>query len=665
MDISNRTYGLELEFGDVDRSKVDLPVGWGWSPNERSIVNSNATKCTPTGNFGGELNTKPLKRTLGDYRQLKQVIDSCYNAGGVNMWNTGFDGHLYIGDLELEELKKLFVLGYYTQTLMLQVFDYPDWFDIEHLCPKIKYDFVGKVKNAKSISALRNVFANSSNVGHFRFVINIMPYFKTKTLEFRFFNGTRQFRKTLETINFMYSFLEYAINHEEEDYKQIDTKEKFLKAFGIKKEMPKRTDPLIFAESYEVAVRNISKGFPPTKKILTAILHHTEGKISLINPFNYVSELALYSKRKIKIYNNNEHNYIVRELALGNLDLTYDNHFAVLNGYKDGTPERELCLFFIFSKTQKFDMKYDYANLEWQSYRARINDSIDKINPTALEMVKMFKEVEYVDGTIRDALNNKEIAIYQQEYNSKNNSTVTALKKNSSYDSSYERQLVSYHDLNIDSPLLVVSKNEFLPYETVAKDMSIRLYSNRSKYEGLRTPDLTPKPITYKTPPDDFKITPDSNITIQEIPVNLFSLIQQKCVKKVSKFRSPVFSYVIMCDDIVLGAVGFDWGKNMKSEYDLFVLSDFCTNNNIRLMSKFILFCIKTVEMKKLVERKGVQAMNKAYTLVYTTQPVSMKYRGAFKKVKNDSPRSLKYEFEFGSIGTIKDAIKEYLKRTK
>ena len=663
MDYLNRTYGLELEFGDVDRRKIKLPSGWKWSMDERSIVNSNATKSTPTGDIGGELNTKPLKRTLGDYRELKYVIDQCYANGGVNMWNTGFDGHLYIGDLDLDQLKQVFTLGYYVQGVMLKAFDFPDWFDIEHLCPKIKHQFLSRVQGAKSIDSLKNIFANSSNVGHFRFVINIMPYFKTKTLEFRFFNGTPNFRQTLETINFMYSFLEFALTKQEADYKKIDTLDKFNKAFGIKYKMPKRTHPLVFADSYEVAVRNIAKGFAPTRKILTAILNNTEGKISLVNPYNYVSELALYGRRDIKIYNNTEHNYVVRELALGSLDIIYDNHFAILNSYKDGSPEMELCLFFIFSRTQKFDMKYNYAELEWQSYAERVDDSIDKIMPTAKVMVDMFQNVEYVDGTLIDALDNKETSVYQQEYNSKNNSTITALKKNSNYNREYNRKNVSYHDLKINSHLLVVSKNEFQPYTAIAKDISIYLYSNKGKYAGLRTKDTALNTITYKTPPDDFKITLDSNIKIQEITVAMFSVIQQNCVKKVTKFRSPTFAYVMTCDDIILGAVGFDWTK--KPDYDLFILSDFCTNNNIRLMSKFILFLIKTKEMQKLVSRKGVQLMEKAFTHVYTTMPVLMKYRGAFKKVPSESPRSLMYEVTFGSIGTIQDAIKEYIKRTK
>ena len=73
-----------------------------------------------------------------------------------------------------------------------------------------------------------------------------------------------------------------------------------------------------------------------------------------------------------------------------------------------------------------------------------------------------------------------------------------------------------------------------------------------------------------------------------------------------------------------------------------------------------------TKEAKRMIERKLVERVHKCYTKVYTTMPVSMKYRGAFNKVKDlCSDKSLVYEGEFGSIGTIDDAKREYLKRCK
>jgi hypothetical protein len=663
MENFDRTFGLELEFGDVVRSKVPLPTGWGWSPNERSIVNTNAKKCTPTGDIGGELNTRPLKRTLDDYRELYQVIQKCYDANGKKMWNCGFDGHLYIGDMELEQLKKLFALGYYVSTFLSAEFDVGEWFLVDHLCPRPTHEFLERVQRVETIENLANVFANSSNVGHYRFQINIMPYFKTKTLEFRIFNTTTRFRETLETIDFMYNFLEYAITHEIEDYKKIDSQERFREAFKIKKHMPKHTAPVIFAESHLQPTRNISKGFPPSRKLITAIKEHGGPNLSLVNPFHYTSELALYKTCKIKIYNNNEYSYLVQQLATTDLEIEYENHFAALNMFRDGSRETELCLFFIFSRVQKYNIKEEYGLREWESYRIKIKDSIEKIRQTAKELIAMFNQAEYVDGTLLDALSNKEVVVYQQEYNSKANSSIAALKKNSNYDKVYERKDVSYANLNIDSHMMVVSKNDFLDYHKVAKDLDTTLYSTKPKYLGLRTKDLNQINLIVDTPPDDWKITLDTPININPIPLTAFTQLQQSYVKKVSKFKAPQLAFVITSNEYVLGAIGIDMPKN--DDYDVFLLSDFCTNNNVRQLSKFILFCIMSKEFKKILDRKLVQNFQNGYTLVYTTMSVSMKYRGAFKKAPSDKPKALKYEFEFGSMGTLQDVKREYIKRTK
>lgn len=200
--IVSRTFGFELEFGNVNKRQVALPSGYSWSPDERSIVNSDLSKSTPSGDYGGELNTRPLKFCRSDLRELRQVINKCFDAGGVLMWNTGFDGHLYIGDLKLDDLKKIFSLGFYVSPLLNSIFNLGGWFNVEHLVPTPTYEFNDKVGKVETIDGLKNVFSNSSNRGHFRFQINIMPYFKTKTLEFRLFNNSANFRDTLETVKF-------------------------------------------------------------------------------------------------------------------------------------------------------------------------------------------------------------------------------------------------------------------------------------------------------------------------------------------------------------------------------------------------------------------------------------------------------------------------------
>jgi hypothetical protein len=659
-----RTFGLELEFGDVVKSQVKLPDGYSWSVNERSIVNSNAKKSTPSGDLGGELNTRPLQRKLSDYRELKTVINNCFEANGKIMWNTGFDGHLYIGDKNLDDLKKIFLLGYYVSGVIGKVFNLGEWFNVEHLCPKPTWEMNQRIQNCDNLESIKNILANSSNVGHYRYEINIMPYFKTKTLEFRLFNGTKDFRETLETINFMYSFLEYALTKSEDDFKKLNTEEAFRETFGIKYKLPKKTAPLIFAPHHSEAVRNISRAFPISRKVIVALKNNTAKKVSLVNPYNYTTALAIYKEKELKIFNNLEFNHIVFKIATGELIITYENHFELLNKYKDGRTATELSLFYIFNKTHKYNQTEEYGISEWNSFITKIDESIAKIEVASNEIINMFKHSTYINGNLNDALAFGDDVIYQQEHNSKSSGTVHALKKNSNYaETDFIATPTEYHDLKVNGKMLVVSKCEFLDYHKIVKDLNIYIYSTEKEYVGMRINDDKETYLSIKTPSDDFVINEQTPITITEIPTTVFSKLQARFVKKVTKFSRPVFSYAVMSDDIVLGAIGLEWSKD--SEYGIFVLSDFCTNNDVKQLSKLILFILQTDIMKRAIERKAVNVVEKGYTLVYTTRPVSMKYRGAFKKVKTDSHKSLKYEFELGSMGTMKDAIREYIKRSK
>lgn len=663
--IYNRTFGLELEFGNVVKEKVNLPNGYSWSVDERSIVNTNGKKSTPTGKYGGELNTRPLLLTYSDISELRRVIKDCIKNNGVPMWNTGFDGHLYIGDLGLEELKKIFTLGYMVSHLINKVFNLGEWFNVEHLVPTPTYTFYKQVEKAQSIEVLKNTFANSSNIGHYRFQINIMPYFKTKTLEFRIFNGTYNFRETLETIKFMYSFLDYALNNNIDDYAKIRTEEDFVKIFSIKRKyIPKAINPLIFAESHKEATRNIAKAFAPTKKLLSALLNSTSDNVATVNPYLYTVELALYKDKQITIYNNIEYNEIIYKLATGKLKIEYKEHFKILNKFKK-TEVEEIVLFFIFSRVQKYNIETDYGNNEFKAYISQITASLKKLECTALELIELFKKATYKQGTLQDATKDENTIIYQQEYNSKANSAVTALKKYTNYETIFLQKETDYQELSVSSnqKLFTISKNEFLPYVKIAKDLDIILYSTEKDYLGVR--QQTPKPniVTIEIPPVDYEITEKTKIQIREIRPTYFSDIQAKFVKKVSKFKQPRLCYVVTADKYLIGAFGFDYSKDDK--YSLFLLSDFCTNNDIRLLSKLILFIIKTKEVKKIIERKITEKMKNGYTKVYTTMPVSMKYRGAFKKVKTQDRKSLQYEFNFGDINSIKDAVREYIKRRK
>lgn len=668
-----RTFGLELEFGDLLRDKVNLPNLYKYSLEEKSIVNTNAKKSSPKGNIGGEVNTRPLYPNSKDVRELRRFIKSCLNeneGNGQIMWNTGFDGHLYIGDLGLDELKKIFALAFYISPLINKIFNLGEWFDVEHLVPTPNFFFNERVQKCETLDNLKNTFENSSNRGHYRFQINIMSYFTTKTLEFRIFNGTNDFRRTLETIKFMYNFLNYALDHDVEDYKKIKTEDDFFKCFNVKNIFPKKVSPLIFAESHTVATTNVSKAFKPSRKIITAIKNSTLEDIALVNPFYYSTELGLYKNKNITIYNNNEYNDVIYQICEENLSITYKDQFEILNNYKNKKTDRELALFFIFTKIQKFNMTTEYGIKEFNSYAEKIEESIEKIEKSCDEFLEMFGECKYKKGTLNDAINDgNRYIVFQQEHNPKNNTVVSQLKKHSDYNGNFVVKEMSY--ANIQEKLQknnvvnfeVLSRNDFLPFHKIAKDIDVTLYSTQDLYEGtrFRKPENLDS-LNLKIPQNDYVITENSKIKIQEIKPTYFSILQHRFVKKISKFKTPRMCYVIVDEnDVVLGAFGFDYSK--EKDYDLFLLSDFCTNNDIMLLSKFVLFMIMTKELKNLIEEKLIERVKKGYTKIYTTMPVSMKYRGDFKKVDEmKNYKSLVYDFEFGQEESIQSAIKRYLK---
>ncbi len=112
-------------------------------------------------------------------------------------------------------------------------------------------------------------------------------------------------------------------------------------------------------------------------------------------------------------------------------------------------------------------------------------------------------------------------------------------------------------------------------------------------------------------------------------------------------------------DGFCIGGFGFEYPKD--NDYDLWLLSDFNTNNAIKRISKLILLCIQSNEVKRTIQRKMRTAVDNLYTKVYSQNPVSMKYRGIFKKNKEKSkPGSLIYTSDFGVAGDIKAIVEQF-----
>lgn len=140
--------------------------------------------------------------------------------------------------------------------------------------------------------------------------------------------------------------------------------------------------------------------------------------------------------------------------------------------------------------------------------------------------------------------------------------------------------------------------------------------------------------------------------------------LQKKYIKKVDQCSKCTYSFVVMYDKYTLGGFGFTLPQHKG--FDLFQLTDFCTNNAIPRLSKLILLCIQSYSVQRELSRRMHKLCENVISLAYTHKPVSMKYRGIYNKIKDHCTTSyLAYEGKLGIYSSTKEIIDKYAKMLK
>lgn len=667
-DIFTRTIGFELEVPDVERSEVILPDGYSWSKDEQ-ITNTDGIRYSPNAKFGGEINTRPLRLCQHDRYELKGLLESCYANGGKIAWGNGYDIHIFAGDCSVEQIKNLWILGYYTDSFIRRLCDLGEWFQYHTMLPTPTLEYLEKIRKVHSFDELREALANSSNKGFIRHPINVTSLFKHKTVEFRIYNTTYDFEEVEASVIFTFRFFNYGITHTEEDFKKITTYKDFCRTFKVRRKLASKVCPLIFSGNQEQeGIRMTAKPIQYSSTTVKAILKNTSDTLCCVNPNLFALELSLHLHRDIVIYNQNELNDIVYRMATGSLVLHWKGDFEFLEKYNDCSPATQVSLLMLVHKIKRFvgsDLEYKVNKLD--AIKAKLDDTIAKAKMQTTKLVDMLSKVRYVCGNLNEAIANEDCVFFQYEYNSKTNSTISAVKKWSDYSLKFERVKTDYYDFVERIPegkkFYLISENQYLyNLNKIAKVGKAYLYSNvdnGGKSVVTKTDAVSTEVMDF--PPDDLVIDDPLKLKILKVSPLQFSSIQRLFVAKVSKFSLPLLSYVVKYDRYCIGAFGFNWSK--KKQFDLWLLSDFSTNNKIPRLAKLILLCILSDDVKRSVSRWKTEMVNSLYTKVYTQHPVSMKYRGLFSKDKDNSePGRLFYTAQFGSSGTKEDIINKYKK---
>lgn len=682
-DIKTRTFGIEIEMCNLERAKVSLPPGYKWSAEEE-IVNTDGSSNKQ---FGGEVNTPPSRLCMKDLHELRSVYESMVNAGGVVKWTTYTHVHIYAGDLSVEQLKKVWLFFYVCYPFVKRYTGLSDWDELAFNCQPLPTEkYYNSVLQAQTFDDLNKVFTNQSKKGYIRHAFNISAYFKTKTIEFRTFHGTDDFYSSMQCVYSAYRFFYYAINHELEDFQSISTYEEFKAVSGLKYTCPPELIPLLYQGNPYSAIETFqTKSLPYNSRqasaLYEAIKKHCHTELCIVNGFMYYYELFFFDKLKLTIYCQDPFCHLLYLIANGKTTLTYRDKLAWLEDFNLSTPERQMALALYAVRLQKFMMSSSLRNSAIiESLKLKAQESIEKTEKECSRLISMLATCEYHVGTLNDAIGSERVIFFNYGKDKTQKRTFKLISENSDLQMDFDVRRNEYYELveslSEESFFYYISNS---PYLRNMHKLSMFNSSNGDRWSAGRflycnkPVDASPVSTSYKSniievneivPPDDLVIDNPDKLKILRVSPDYLHCLQKKYIKKVDQCSKCTYAFVVMYEDYTLGGFGFTLSQHKG--FDLFQLTDFCTNNAIPRLSKFILLCIQSKSVQKELSRRMHSLVENVISLAYTHKPVSMKYRGIYEKIKDHCTDSyLAYEGHLGIYATNKEVIDKYSKMLK
>lgn len=684
-DIQERTFGIEIEMCNLERSKVSLPEGYSWSKDEQIYNTDGSTNKS----FGGEVNTPPIHLCcLKELHDLRSVYESMVAAGGKIKWSIDTHVHIYAGDLSVNQIKKVFLFFYVCYPYFKKYAHISDWDELvfnAQPVPTEKY-FEG-VKNAQTFDELQNLFTNQSKKGFIRHAVNISAYFKTKTIEFRTFHATDDFYRAMECVYSAYRIFYYAISNELEDYQTITSYQQFCEVTGLKYDAPDELCPLLYQGNPYNAIETfmtapLAYNSEMVSALYDAVKANGHKEICIVNGFMYYYELFFLDKMEVSIYCQDAYCYLLYMLANGKTSLTYKDKLAWLEDYNNPTPSRQLALALYAVKLQKYFMSESARNSAvFEALKIKARESIEKTEEANERLMRLLTTCDFHVGTLEEAIKNKKVIFFNfGRMEKKQKRAFKLISENSDLNLDFTVESNDYYNLvesiPSDSYFYYFSNSPYLRnLHKIAmwnnssgerRSAGRFLYCNKPTAQNNASTSYSSYRIECNeiVPPDDLEITDANKLKIERVNPSLLHCLQKKYIKKVDQCSICTYAFVVKYDKYTLGGFGFTLPQHKG--YDLFQLTDFCTNNAIPRLSKLILYSIQSVGVQRYLSRRMHKLCEKVISCAYTHKPVSMKYRGMYKKVKEHCTSSyLAYEGTLGIYPTNKEIIEKYQKSLK
>lgn len=246
--VKDWTYGVELEYGNCDRTIKDLPDGAKWNSLDNTCVSSTGIANDPQGKlykFGGEINTRPTTTVDEQVEHIAKVNKFLRDNGPAPIVNYRSNLHIHIRVPGLkDDLPALKKLLRYINNYQQQAFDIVESIPVpdRNTLPPLQYEWaVKRMKRrqtshqhtlpAKRVEAMlaattpeefwhehahKDAKGNPAWFQCPRAGINLRQLFEeTNTIEFRHFPGTLKPAEMRSSINWCRDFLNLALNDDE------------------------------------------------------------------------------------------------------------------------------------------------------------------------------------------------------------------------------------------------------------------------------------------------------------------------------------------------------------------------------------------------------------------------------------------------------------------
>ncbi len=674
-NIRNRTFGFELEFADADKLLLLLPAGYKWTDNKLTMMNnSDGSAVTHHGQYGGEINTRPYHYTEEDLAELRDFIQSLRDAGGYLMWNEGFDAHFYVKDFDLDVIKRLFALSYYTAVPVKKIFDFPEWWDTKYLAPTPTADVVKRALAADTLENFLKVFSNGSDRGHIRYWLNCVSIEKIGTVEFRIFNSSWNFEETLETIKFMYSFVEYAYLHEDiEEYKALTTIDKCIEVFHLDPtKIPQRHKPLLWAAEHSDNMTVVGEMFKKSNRMLSFI-KETASKFDVVRVVNsyYFDIEQVINPREIVVYTKEYFILLLFKAIKGEIkELTFNEEYSFLNIHSDKPSEivATLHLFNAIKKHKKSEDVYhqglykDFVN-RLGYYREKYSEKYQKLVDNLSAKTISVKYCADLEDAILDCGSN-DLVVYQSEFLASLRAASNAMERTLTEDFGVqERKRTHYAAIDEERvSYLAITQHQYMGRKKVFRDGRTCIYSNVADSGDNSFSRRTIVPLKYRRLPDDYQFSAKSRIRFMRASMSEIDYLRMIYLKKDIILGSAPFCYLWFIDDYVFGASMFDFMKVDKYGTDAVSMkSDFVIDHPLQKLSKLLIMGVLSTEYRDELCIRFKTEVGRICTSVFTDKPVSMKYRGVFD-LDDRGIGKLYYNQVAGKLGTLDAIMKEFLK---